>query len=362
LEDRTLLFAPVGVVIFSLPDPSNVTLQDSEVSLHDSADLEGGSNPDGTLTFTLMGPGNTVVFSEPVPVGGNGIYGTPLGYTLPQSGTVAGNYQWNLDYSDDPVNGPASDDNEPDGQVTVSNAAPLLNTFSQPSDAQLGFGSGILGDQANLSGGYFPTGTITFTLYQGSTLVHTEDVPVNGNGTYNTNAGYSLPTTGTAAGDYQWDAAYNGDSNNESVDDNGDPSAQVTVEEANPEAETSPNPSFTTLNDGSQLLQDSATLEEGYYPTGKITFTLEYGSTPVDTEMVSVSGNGEYTTPGYTLPTTGTVTGQYQWNVSYSGDSNNVSLDDIGDPDNLVSVVAATPLVEGTPNPGVPLWACRRRY
>ena len=37
----------------------------------------------------------------------------------------------------------------------------------------------------------------------------------------------------------------------------------------------------------------------------------------MDTETVAVNGNGTYTTPtGYTLPTTGTVTGTYQWDAS----------------------------------------------
>ena len=35
-----------------------------------------------------------------------------------------------------------------------------------------------------LSGGYYETGTITFTLYDGSTLVDTETVTVSGNGSY----------------------------------------------------------------------------------------------------------------------------------------------------------------------------------
>ena len=40
-----------------------------------------------------------------------------------------------------------------------------------------------------------------------------------------------------------------------------------------------------------------------------------------------MSGNGTYTTPtGYTLPTTGTVTGTYQWIVTYSGDANNIGV------------------------------------
>ena len=64
-------------------------------------------------------------------------------------------------------------------------------------------------------------------------------------------------------------------------------------------------------------LKDTAVLSGGYYETGTITFTLYLGSTMVDTETVTVSGNGTYTTPtGYTLPTTGTVTGTYQWDAS----------------------------------------------
>ncbi len=41
---------------------------------------------------------------------------------------------------------------------------------------------------------------------------------------------------------------------------------------------------------------------------------------------MTISGNGTYTTPtGYTLPSTSTVTGIYQWNASYAsanGDNN----------------------------------------
>ena len=61
----------------------------------------------------------------------------------------------------------------------------------------------------------------------------------------------------------------------------------------------------------------------GYHPTGTITFTLMApGGGTVDTETVTVNGNGIYTTPtGFTLPATGTVTGTYQWDATYSGDA-----------------------------------------
>ena len=54
-----------------------------------------------------------------------------------------------------------------------------------------------LNDTAVLAGGYYETGTITFTLFQGSTLVDTETVTVSGNGTYTTPTGFTLPTSGT---------------------------------------------------------------------------------------------------------------------------------------------------------------------
>ena len=51
----------------------------------------------------------------------------------------------------------------------------------------------------------------------------------------------------------------------------------------------------------------------------------------MDTETVTVNGNGTYTTPtGFTLPTTGAVTGTYQWNASLRRrvSSNNVAITD----------------------------------
>jgi uncharacterized repeat protein (TIGR01451 family) len=73
-------------------------------------------------------------------------------------------------------------------------------------------------DSATLAGGYFPSGTITFTLHDPSTAVaYTDVVPVGGNGPYTTasgtNPGGFRPTT---TGTYQWVATYSGDGNNNS--------------------------------------------------------------------------------------------------------------------------------------------------
>src|SRR5438046_10637005 len=65
----------------TIPDRTSVTLG-PPVTLKDTADLEGGSNPTGIITFTLVGPdGTTVVDTEMVLVNGNGLYSTPTGFT-----------------------------------------------------------------------------------------------------------------------------------------------------------------------------------------------------------------------------------------------------------------------------------------
>ena len=66
----------------------------------------------------------------------------------------------------------------------------------------LGTTAPTLSDSAVLEGGYYETGSITFTLYQGTTQVYTTSDTVNGNGTYG--ASYTLPTTGTVTGTYTW--------------------------------------------------------------------------------------------------------------------------------------------------------------
>ena len=77
-------------------------------------------------------------------------------------------------------------------------------------------GRGVLTDSATLSGGFNPTGTITFTLFApNGTVVDIEQVGVNGDGTYSTPHGF-LPPAGLP-GTYQWVATYSGDPNNTSV-------------------------------------------------------------------------------------------------------------------------------------------------
>ena len=71
-------------------------------------------------------------------------------------------------------------------------------------------------------------------------------------------------------------------------------------------------------------------------------------------ETVSVTGNGTYTTPtGFTLPTTGTVAGTYQWDASYGGESSSTTTRSatIARPASAVAVAAARPTITTTPSP-----------
>ena len=342
--------SPANPAITTTPSVTAVTLGTSSVTLKDTAALTGGYYESGTITFTLY-QGSTMLDTETVSVSGNGNYTTPTGYTLPTTGTVTGTYQWDASYNGDTNNNVASENNAAAEQTTVSSASPSIVTTPSVTSVTLATSSVTLKDTAALSGGYYESGTITFTLYQGSTLVDTESVPVSGNGSYTTPTGYTLPTTGTVTGAYQWDSSYSGDTNNNTASENNASAEQVTVSPASPTITTTPSVTSVTLSPSSVTLHDTAALSGGYYESGTITFTLYQGSTLVDTETVSVSGNGTYTTPtGYALPTTGTVTGTYQWNSSFSGDSNNNSASENNATAEQVTVSKASPSIVTTPS------------
>jgi autotransporter passenger strand-loop-strand repeat protein len=107
------------------PSPATVTLG-PPVTLNDVMDLEGGFNPTGSITFTLVGPDGATVDTEMVLVNGNGLYSTPTGFT-PSGPNGAGTYQWNATYSGDANNTSGSDVNDPNEQVKVPSGPPTIS-------------------------------------------------------------------------------------------------------------------------------------------------------------------------------------------------------------------------------------------
>src|SRR5262245_18409965 len=93
--------------------------------LTDPATLSSGFNPTGTIVFQLFqNGGSTPVFTEAVPVNGNGTYVTPTGFQLPTSQTAVVFYQWVASYSGDANNSSVMGGNPAAEQTVVSPASP----------------------------------------------------------------------------------------------------------------------------------------------------------------------------------------------------------------------------------------------
>ena len=354
--DEQVTVAKSSPTLGTSPSSTSVTLDANPVTLKDTADLAGGYNETGSITFTLYYDGGaTAVDTETVSVSGDGSYATPTGFTLPSNATATGTYQWDAAYSGDVNNNAVSDVDNADEQVTVAKSSPTLGTSPSSTSVTLGANPVTLKDTADLAGGYNETGFVTFTLYYdgGATAVDTETVSVSGDGSYSTPTGFTLPSDATATGTYQWDASYSGDANNDAVSDAGNADEQVTVSAATPKLSTSPSSTSVTLGANPVTLKDTADLAGGYNETGSITFTLYYdgNATAVDTETVSVSGDGSYSTPtGFTLPSDATATGTYQWDASYSGDANNNAVSDVDNADEQVTVAKSSPTLSTSPS------------
>src|SRR3989441_1136658 len=169
-----------------------------------------GTNPTGTITFTLYGPNDAtctvVAFTDTKLVSGNADY-TSSSFTAIQAGT----YHWRASYSGDLNNNAAGPTAcaDPAEAVVVTKATPVLTTTASGSVAA----GGQVSDVAHLTLGTNPTGTISFTLYSdaGCTVsVFTSSATVDhGNGDY-----ASGPFTANEGGAYRWIASYSGDGNN----------------------------------------------------------------------------------------------------------------------------------------------------
>ncbi|MGH2686371.1 MAG: hypothetical protein ACRDJP_12975, partial [Actinomycetota bacterium] len=321
--DDELVTIKAQPTLDTTPNPTSGTVGDT---LNDSATLGDGVNPTGTITFNLYPPDDgdcsgTPAFTQQVTVdNGNDTYSTTGGHQTDAAGT----WRWTADYSGDANNETASSGCD-DEQVVIDPATPGIQTTPNPDNGLVGT---ILNDSAALSGGFNPTGTITFSLFPPSdptctgTPAFTQAVPVVGNGNYATTGGHVADSVGV----WQWKAVYSGDGNNEEATSSCD-QEQVTVAEnptaADPTLSTTPNPASGNVG---VTLNDSADLADGDDPTGTITFKLyppgdaDCSGTPVFEQSLTVNGNGSYaTTGGHVANEAGT----WRWTADYSGDGNN---------------------------------------
>src|SRR5207253_2338480 len=139
-----------------------------------------------------------------------------------------------------------------------------ISTTQQPASATVG---SAIADQATVSGGDNPTGTVTFHLYDNATA--TGSPLFTSTKTLSAGSATSARYTTTAPGTYYWVATYNGDANN-FIASSGNASGPVTVTKTTPTVSTTQQPATAAI--GSSIA-DQATVS-GYNPTGTVTFRL----------------------------------------------------------------------------------------
>ncbi|MGH9125183.1 MAG: beta strand repeat-containing protein [Acidimicrobiales bacterium] len=289
-------------------------------TITDTATLAGGVNPTGTITFQVFGPNNATctgipAFTSTVPVTGNGNY-TSATFTVPGAGT----YGFVATYSGDTANSPAGPTacSDPNETTTATKVSPTISTMASPT----GTVGGAITDTATLTGGFNPTGTITFQVFGPNNTTctgapaATSTAPVSGSGNYT-----SAPFSPTAPGSYQFVATYGGDANNNAAGPTAcnDPAETATVTPSAVTFSTTASPSA----DVGQPIFDTADLTGSGTPTGTITYNL-FGpnnatctGAPAFTTTVNVNGSGMYTSASFTP----TAAGTYEWVDTYSGDA-----------------------------------------
>ena len=266
--------------------------------------------------------GRTPVFSESDPVGGSAL---PHNATVITQGfyapAMAGMYQWTAEllHGSAVDAGPTACGDEP---VNVIKATPALS--SQPSAATVG---GPMTDQARVTGGANPNGTVSFRLFAASDpQCAAAPVQAFGGVALSSGAATSPAFTPSIAGTYHWVAAYGGDANNNAVS-SACADEPVTVAAATPSIATTPSaggPVGTPVS-------DRALITGGFHPTGSVTFRL-YGpdssgcnGTPAHTSTVPLPASGPLMVTSDTF--TPVRPGTYSWVVTFSsGDANNSSV------------------------------------
>jgi hypothetical protein len=174
-------------------------------TVHDSAALTGATaNAGGTVTYT--------VYTDTACSAGAQSAGTVTvtNGVVPDSNPItfnsAGDFYWQAVYSGDANN---------NGATSVCASEHLVVTKKQP--AMTTAPNLIPNDDATISAGLSPTGTITFNLYSpaaatcAGTPALTQTVTVSGNGTYSTT---NTSFVASALGTWRWQVSYSGDANN----------------------------------------------------------------------------------------------------------------------------------------------------
>ena len=256
----------------------------------------------------------TPVFTSTNPLSGSPLSATsgPLFAT-----TGVGTYHWVAIYNGDANNttvssglrGRAGDHHpgHPDHHDHPSTGGPVGTSIS---------------DTATVSGGFNPTGTVTFNLFPPTDTTCT-GTPVFTSPTVRS-AGAAppppLPSPTTTVGTYHWVAIYNGDANNTTVS-SGCAAEPVAITQATPTIATTPSAGGPV---GTSII-DTATVTGGLQPHGHghLRAVPAGGPTCTGTPVFTSTGTLDRGQRHLRHPFATTAVGTYHWGATYSGDANN---------------------------------------
>src|SRR5262249_32900293 len=126
--DEQVTVNPASPTLVTSARPITVALPVPGGTLTDSADLEGGYSPTGSIVFALTGPGG-FSYTQPDPATGTGAYTA----TLPTALTLVGTYTWTATYEGDANNTGANDQGGAAEQTMVTRATLSLVTIASPN-------------------------------------------------------------------------------------------------------------------------------------------------------------------------------------------------------------------------------------
>jgi len=320
-------------------------------TVHDTATINGGSQPGGIVAYIFFTNG---LCTSP---------GTSAGTVTVTNGSVPdssaftpitpGSYSFNANYSGDPGNNKASSSCEP--LNVTAKLTPTLNTAIKDTNGAIintvSVGTTVR-DTATLSGGSTViTGTVTyffFTNIQCSGPPSTAFPPFPQ--TVTVGSGHSIPPSASlvpGAGLYSFNATYSGDATNNPVTS---PCEPLTINKQTPVITTSISPS-SSITVGSSVT-DQATLTGGFPSTG-VTGTVTYGffgsgscsGTTISSSTVTVGAANSV--PG-SISVPPPSAGAFAFNATYSGDANNTRVSGPCEP---LTVIKQTPSISTTINP-----------